>query len=143
MFPCEITRKSVTEIIRLLFNPHDAFRTHRQSLLEQPETRIAEDTTNKSSIGQHIISGAQVRAARALLEWSVRDLALQAFVSTSIIEIIENVDELTDESRRQLKAIQATFEAAGIDFEDNSTASKRHRDHLRPRLEARRHRRKR
>jgi len=78
-----------------------------------------------------MISGTQVRAARATLGWSVRDLALQSFVSIAAIELIETREGQTDENWRQLKAIQATLELAGIDFGGNSTASKR-RDSPRP-----------
>jgi hypothetical protein len=74
-----------------------------------------------------MISGTQVRAARATLGWSVRDLALQSFVGIAAIELIERHEGQTDENQRQLKAIQATLELAGIDFGCNSTASKRRR----------------
>ena len=72
-----------------------------------------------------MISGTQVRAARATLGWSVRDLALQSFVSIAAIELIERRENQTDENQRQLKAIQATLELAGIDFGGDPTASKR------------------
>jgi ribosome-binding protein aMBF1 (putative translation factor) len=75
-----------------------------------------------------MISGIQVRAARAVLGWSMRDLALQSFVSVAAIRLIESREDRTDEGRRQLEAVQAAFEAAGIYFEGKSTASKRLRD---------------
>jgi ribosome-binding protein aMBF1 (putative translation factor) len=77
-----------------------------------------------------MISGTQVRAARTVLGWSMRDLALQSFVSVAVIKLIENREDRTDEGWRQLEAIQAALEAAGIAFEGNSTASKRLRDDL-------------
>ena len=55
----------------------------------------------------------------------MRDLALQSFVSVTAIKIIECGQNLTDESRRQLEAIETTLEAVGIHFEGDSTASKR------------------
>ena len=77
-----------------------------------------------------MISGTQVRAARTVLGWSMRDLALQSFVSVAVIKLIENREDRTDEGRRQLEAIQAALEAAGIAFGGKSIASKRLRDDL-------------
>ena len=37
-----------------------------------------------------MITGAQVRAARALLGWSVRDLAQRAVVSIATVNLIES-----------------------------------------------------
>jgi ribosome-binding protein aMBF1 (putative translation factor) len=73
-------------------------------------------------IGEHMISRTQVRAARAILGWSVRDLAMRAFVSIAAVNLIEGADVLPIENRRQLAAVRATLEAAGIEFlEDNAT----------------------
>jgi ribosome-binding protein aMBF1 (putative translation factor) len=77
-----------------------------------------------------MISGTQVQAARAVLGWSMRDLALQSFVSVAAIKLIESREDRTDEGRRQLEAVQAALEAAGIYFEGGSTACKRLRDDL-------------
>jgi ribosome-binding protein aMBF1 (putative translation factor) len=71
-----------------------------------------------------MISGRQVRAARAVLGWSMRDLALQSFVSVAAIRLFESREDRTDEERRQLEAVQAALEAAGIYFEGDSTATK-------------------
>jgi transcriptional regulator with XRE-family HTH domain len=76
-----------------------------------------------------MLSGTQVRAARAILGWSMRDLALQSFVSVAAIKLIESREDRTDEGRRQLEAIQAALEVAGIAFE-GETATKRSRDDL-------------
>jgi transcriptional regulator with XRE-family HTH domain len=74
-------------------------------------------------IGEHMISRAQVRQARAILGWSVRDLAMRAFVSIAAVNLIEGADVLPSENSRQLAAVRATLEAAGIEFIDgNATA---------------------
>jgi hypothetical protein len=57
----------------------------------------------------------------------MRDLALQSFVSVAAIRLFESREDRTDEERRQLEAVQAALEAAGIYFEGDSTATKRFR----------------
>ena len=63
-----------------------------------------------------MISGAQVRAARALLRWTARDFARRAVVSVSTVNLIEGADGLPSTTRGQLEAVQATLEAEGIEF---------------------------
>jgi hypothetical protein len=76
-----------------------------------------------SQLGEHMISRTQVRAARAILGWSVRDLAMRAFVGIAAVNLIEGSDVLPSENSRQLAAVRATLEAAGIEFlEGNATA---------------------
>jgi ribosome-binding protein aMBF1 (putative translation factor) len=77
-----------------------------------------------------MISSTQVRAARAILGWSMRNLALQSFVSVAAIKLIESREDGTDEGRRQIEAVQAALEAAGIYFEGDSNAWKRLLDDL-------------
>ena len=77
-------------------------------------------------IGEHMISRTQIRAARAILGWSVRDLAMRAFVSIAAVNLIEAADALPSKSSRQLAAVRATLEAAGIEFlEGDATAGER------------------
>lgn len=64
------------------------------------------------------ISGAQVRAARALLGWTARDLARQAIVSISTITLIEGASRLSSMGAPKVKSVQATLEAAEIEFLD-------------------------
>lgn len=61
-----------------------------------------------------MIDNRQIRAARALLEWSQTDLARAAGMATSSIKAIENSHSTP--KRETLEAIAATFEAAGVDF---------------------------
>jgi transcriptional regulator with XRE-family HTH domain len=67
-------------------------------------------------VEETLISGAQVRAARALLGWDVRELARRATVSIRTINDIEGSHGLTTISIKQLAAIRSTLEAAGIEF---------------------------
>jgi hypothetical protein len=62
------------------------------------------------------ISGAQLRAARALLKWSVRDLSAQCRVSRSAITRGEKADRPPPMQVRNLDAIRRTFEEHGIEF---------------------------
>ena len=64
-----------------------------------------------------MITGSQVRAAKALLKWSGTDLSLNAKVSISTIRRIEACDGLPDaRSVKVLNAIKLALEVAGIEF---------------------------
>jgi hypothetical protein len=65
-----------------------------------------------------MIIGLQVRAARAFLVWDRRDLARRAVVPLSVIERIEMGEKITGRLAKALPALQATLEAAGIEFLD-------------------------
>jgi DNA-binding XRE family transcriptional regulator len=61
-----------------------------------------------------VISGAQIRAARALLRWTSRELAKKARLSIFTIEAIENDDD--DTSHPDAPVIQTALEAGGVEF---------------------------
>jgi transcriptional regulator with XRE-family HTH domain len=65
-----------------------------------------------------MILGTQVRAARALLGWTVRDLAHSAAVSISAVNSLEGGAGPPAINAKKLSAIQTTLEAAGIEFLD-------------------------
>jgi PAS domain S-box-containing protein len=67
--------------------------------------------------GSALIAGYQVRAARAILNWSVRDLAEASGVSSSTIRRIED-DKGIPENRdlSKLQKIREALETAGIEF---------------------------
>lgn len=62
------------------------------------------------------ISGPQLRAARALLKWSVRELSARCGVSQSAIARGEKVDGTPTTHVRNLAAIRRVFEEHGIEF---------------------------
>jgi len=66
------------------------------------------------------ITGAQIRAARALLRWSVQDLAQLCGVSESAIARAEKFDMVPGTRGRNLDAIRAAFELHGIEFLDDT-----------------------
>jgi transcriptional regulator with XRE-family HTH domain len=72
---------------------------------------VAENITSKPPI-----SGAQIRAARALLKWSVRKLSDQCSVSESAISRGEQVNGTPSMQARTLNTIRQVFEEHGIEF---------------------------
>jgi hypothetical protein len=60
------------------------------------------------------ISGAQVRAARAMVGWTARALAKKAIVPDLTLEWIEGNGKITGADLKALAEIKATLEAAGI-----------------------------
>jgi transcriptional regulator with XRE-family HTH domain len=68
-----------------------------------------------------------MRAARALLGWSARDLARQAGVSHSAIARAEKFDDVPPMQKRNLQAVTSAFEAHGIEFLDSTGVRLRHR----------------
>ena len=72
---------------------------------------MAGNLTSKSPI-----SGAQMRAARALLKWSVRELSDQCRLSQSAITRSEHVNGTPPMRVRNLNRIRRVFEKHGIEF---------------------------
>lgn len=63
-----------------------------------------------------MLTGGQIRAARALLRWSGQTLADKSGVSYPAIQRAEAVDGLPNMQVRNLAAIKDTLEAAGVEF---------------------------
>jgi hypothetical protein len=57
-------------------------------------------------------TGAQIRAARALLGWTARSLAKKAIFPEHSLEWIEG----DGKDRANLEALQATLESGGVEF---------------------------
>jgi len=66
------------------------------------------------------ITGAQLRAARALLGWSARELASRCDVSQSAIARAEKLDGVLSMRPRGLNSIRVTLEKHGIEFLDGN-----------------------
>jgi ribosome-binding protein aMBF1 (putative translation factor) len=66
-----------------------------------------------------MITGAQVRAARALIGWSATTLSEHCGVSYPTIQRAESVDGIPRLQASNLAAIQRTLEAAGVVFLDD------------------------
>lgn len=63
-----------------------------------------------------MISGLQLRCARAALRWSIQDLADRSHVSVSTIKRIEASDSAPQATRANVVALQTTLEQAGVEF---------------------------
>ena len=63
-----------------------------------------------------MITGAQIRAARALLRLTTADLARRSTVRQEIILTAESVDGVPKLGSFDLEAIKTTLEDAGIEF---------------------------
>lgn len=62
------------------------------------------------------LTGAQIRAARGILNWSVRDLAEKAKISGSTIRRLEESDGPASPAEDAIEPIRHTLEKAGIEF---------------------------
>ena len=67
-----------------------------------------------------VLTGSQIRAARALLKWSAHDLADRSGISYAAIQRAEQTDDLPNMQVKNLAAIKGTLEAAGCTFLDGS-----------------------
>ena len=63
-----------------------------------------------------MITGAQIRAARALLNWSSAELADRAGAARQTIVRIEQIDGLPNSKVQTLVEIKTVIELAGIEF---------------------------
>jgi len=72
-------------------------------------------STKKSTL-----SGAQIRAARALLRWSASDLARESALGANTIRRAEVAADETSLTAANELAIRRTLEAAGVEFIDEN-----------------------
>lgn len=63
-----------------------------------------------------MLTGSQIRAARALLSWSGSELATKLGLSRQTIMNLEKVDGVPPSRTQTLLDIKTGFEAAGIEF---------------------------
>ena len=79
-------------------------------------TDIGIAETTATAYRASVITGAQIRAARALIGWKQTDLAKASGVAEISIKNIER--GVTDPRASTLAAIQRAFEGAGVVFLD-------------------------
>lgn len=63
-----------------------------------------------------MISGAQIRAARALLSWPAAELAHRSGVGLATIQRFESQDQIPSNKAGTLEKLKATLEAQGVVF---------------------------
>jgi PAS domain-containing protein len=62
------------------------------------------------------ITGAQIRGARGILNWSVRDLGLAAGISVAVLRRLEGLDGFAKGDPPAAKAIRHALETGGVEF---------------------------
>jgi DNA-binding transcriptional regulator YiaG len=92
----------------------DAIVVRRRS--NTGSARVAESNSDRKLTSTPPISGVQLRAARALLNWSVRELSDQCRISRSAISRNERVNGIPPMQARNLNTIRQVFEEHGIEF---------------------------
>ena len=63
-----------------------------------------------------MITSGQIKAGRALIGWTARELAQKAEIGFSTLIRLESVDGVPSSNVKTLEAIQKTFEKAGVEF---------------------------
>ena len=63
-----------------------------------------------------MITSDQIRAARALLDWSRSDLSSKSGIGLSALMRLESAEGVPGGHVKTLEAVQKTFEEAGIEF---------------------------
>jgi transcriptional regulator with XRE-family HTH domain len=63
-----------------------------------------------------LITSAQIRAARGLLDWSRRELAEKSGVGFSSLLRLESFQGIPSSNVKTLEALKKAFEEAGVEF---------------------------
>lgn len=63
-----------------------------------------------------MITSEQIRAARALLGWSGKDLAVKTGLGFSTLMRLEGLEGIPSVQAKTLDAIEKAFEKAGVEF---------------------------
>lgn len=63
-----------------------------------------------------MITSAQIRAARGLLDWSRRELAEKSGVGFSSLLRLESFEGIPSSNVKTLEALKKAFEEAGVEF---------------------------
>lgn len=63
-----------------------------------------------------VLTGAQIRAARGVVNWSVRELSEAARVSSSTIRRLEESNDAPSSTEESLSPIRLALEGAGVEF---------------------------
>jgi PAS domain-containing protein len=83
---------------------------------EDIQERKLNPLLHSAANGPRQLTGAQIRAARGLLNWSVRDLSEASGVSPSVIRRLEEFNGAPGTREERMGDIQAAFERSGVEF---------------------------
>ena len=67
------------------------------------------------------LTSAQIRAARALIRWTAKDLARESAVGVTTIRRAELADEETSMTAANDLAVRRALESAGVEFIDDNS----------------------
>jgi PAS domain-containing protein len=93
-----------------LFNEDGSVREWVGFSLYIHQHRVAADS------GTKLVTGAQIRAARGILNWSVRSLADRAGLSPAVVRRIEEQDGTTRNADDAVMLIKDALSAGGVEF---------------------------
>jgi hypothetical protein len=77
---------------------------------------ITESKTWPRNLSSGMLTGAQIRAARGILNWSVRDLSERSEISGSTIRRLEETDGPAAPDEVAISPLRGALEKAGIEF---------------------------
>jgi PAS domain S-box-containing protein len=77
---------------------------------------VHDQKVKSESLGLNTITGVQIRAARGILNWSIRDIAEISQISASSIRRLEETAGPSDDSDNILVPLKGIFENAGVEF---------------------------
>lgn len=63
-----------------------------------------------------VLTGAQIRAARGILNWSVRDLADRTGLASGVVRRLETIDGVNKNATEALTLIRDSLSAGGVEF---------------------------
>ena len=70
-----------------------------------------------------MITSCQIRAARALINWSARELAEKAGVGVATVRRMELAESIPSSNAITLNLVIKTLESAGVEFIGNQDSS--------------------
>lgn len=63
-----------------------------------------------------MITSTQLRAARAMLKWSINDLSAKSGIGTTTLKRLEASDGVPNAQVRTIEQLRSVIEEAGIEF---------------------------
>ena len=72
------------------------------------------------SMKKNLLSGGQIRAARALLRWSAAELARESALGANTIRRAEAAEDETSLTAANQLAVRRALEGAGVEFIDEN-----------------------